>query len=75
MTQQISGILDAILAAGSQRKLAEELGVTQQAVQQWKQQGFAPRNRVAEIETLYGVERARLLDPRLLVSTPNFTQV
>ena len=66
MENAISGIMDAIISAGSQVKLAEAMGVSQQAVQQWKDQGFVPIGRIAEIEALYGIPRARLIDPQYL---------
>lgn len=65
-TPPLPGILDAVISAGSQTNLALALGVSQQAVQQWVAQGFAPIQRIAEIETLYGIERARLIDPNYL---------
>jgi len=59
-----NGVELAIEAAGGQVKLAEALGVTQQAVSTWLQRGFVPLKRVVEIETLFGVPRARLINPR-----------
>lgn len=67
MTQLLTtGVLDAVMAAGSQEKLAEKLGVTQQAVSKWLRRGYVPLKRAPEIEAQYGVPRARLINPRVL---------
>lgn len=64
----MSGIAAAVAAAGSQEQLAEQLGVTQQAVSVWVTQGWAPRKRAVEIECLTGVPRSSLVDPKILNS-------
>ena len=56
----------AIAAAGGVKPLAKALGVTHQAVYEWKRTGWCPPLRAAEIEMLYGVSRRRLVNPRLL---------
>lgn len=62
----ISGISEAVVAAGNQSELARQLGVTAQAVGQWVKRGWAPTSRIVEIETLYGIPRVRLINPRHL---------
>lgn len=47
----------AVMAAGSQTKLAADLGVTPQAVQQWVEAASVPAKRVLDIERLTGVSR------------------
>lgn len=71
-TTELSGIEQAVAKAGSQGKLAEALGVSQQAVQKWVRRGYVPPGRVVEIEATLGVPRAKLLSPRLadLVELP-----
>lgn len=59
------GIDQAIRMAGSQAKLADALGVTQQAVFKWQKQGYVPVERIAQIADKYGIERTRLIDPDL----------
>lgn len=59
------GIKDVVHIAGGQAALARQLGVSQQAVSKWVQRGFAPVNRVVEIEAQFGVPRHRLIDPKL----------
>jgi len=56
----------ALAAAGSQARLSQALGVSQQAVSKWLQRGWAPAERAAEIEFLYGVPRRKLMNPRLV---------
>lgn len=70
-----TGILDVVVRAGSLQTLAEELGVTYQAIQQWLKVGFVPLSRIAEIQTYYGVPRTELMNPKYLeaLAVPNFT--
>lgn len=65
------GIHAAVTAAGSQQKLAELLGVTQQVISTWCRRGYVPVRRAQEIEATLGVPRSSLISPRLadLVST------
>ena len=60
-----SGIRRAVKLAGNQKKLAEELGVSQQYVSLAVRQGFIAPSRAMEIEALYGIPRYELIDPRL----------
>ncbi len=60
------GIDTAVESAGSQGKLAQQLGVSQQAVGKWVERGYAPLRRAQEIEAVYGVPRAALANPRTL---------
>lgn len=64
-TDEISGIDQAIAAAGGQQGLATKVGCTQQNVSFWRRQGFAPVDRLVEIEQATGVPRALLIDPRI----------
>jgi DNA-binding transcriptional regulator YdaS (Cro superfamily) len=63
--KQMSGVARAIGIAGSQEALAQQLGVSKQAVQKWATRGYVPPGRVVEIEAQYGIARRDLLDPRL----------
>lgn len=65
MSTKQTGVVDAISAAGSQQKLAEALGVTQQAVSIWVRRGWVPLRRAQEIEAQFGVQRSRLINPRI----------
>lgn len=64
---EISGIADAVLEAGSQVKLAQTLGVSQQAISKWVKRGWVPLRRAAEIELRYNVHRSRLANPNILL--------
>lgn len=70
-----NGVLAAAVEAGSLSELARQTGVSPQAVQQWAAQGFVPLNRIAEIESLYGVPRAELMNPKYAaaLAAPNFS--
>ncbi len=60
-----TGIADAVQQVGTQEALAEQLGVSQQAVSIWLRRGWVPLRRAQEIEALTGVGRARLINPRI----------
>jgi hypothetical protein len=59
-------IQTAINAAGGVGPFARALGVTRQAVYEWRRLGWCPPLRAVEIEHLYGVNRRTLMSPRLL---------
>lgn len=57
-------IQEAIDLAGGQRELAEALGVSKQAVNQWVAgHRWVPVARARHIESLYGVPAASLVNP------------
>jgi DNA-binding transcriptional regulator YdaS (Cro superfamily) len=66
MMEPKRGIDDAVEVAGSQEKLAQALGVTQQSVAKWVKRGYAPLARAREVEAMYGVPRKSLVDPRVV---------
>lgn len=59
----MTGMARAILAAGSQGKLAELLGVTQQAVSKWEARGWAPLKRARQIAAAFPIALKELVDP------------
>ena len=61
----LTGIELAVYAAGSQAKLADLLGCSQQNVSSWLRRGYAPPERVVEIEQATGVDRVLLVNPKL----------
>lgn len=61
-----TGIAAAIAAAGTQGKLAQELGVTQPAINKWRKQGWVPLVRAGQIEALYNISRTRLANPKIV---------
>lgn len=73
--KRYTGILDAVVCAGSLQNLSSQLGVTYQAVQQWLKLGYVPLARIPEIESLYGVPRSALMNPKYAaaLAEPNFS--
>lgn len=59
----VEGIRYAIMLAGSQKGLAELLGVSKTAVNRWVRQGYVPDEWVKEIHLMYGIPRVRLCNP------------
>ena len=55
-----TGLQDAIEAAGGASALADQLGVTYQAIWYWMRDGKVPIARVVEVERITGVPRERL---------------
>ncbi len=64
--RQLNGIREAVALAGSQKKLAEALGVRPQSVQVWVKQGYVPNDRIKKLVDLYGIDAVRLCDPALV---------
>jgi DNA-binding transcriptional regulator YdaS (Cro superfamily) len=62
----MNGVQKAIKEAGGQTKLANQLGISQQAISIWKRQGFVPISRIVEIETQYGVPRSELVSQEIV---------
>lgn len=61
----MTGIQKCITIAGSQKKVAEFLGVSQQAVSEMEAKGYAPTKHIVALESEYGVDRKDLINPRL----------
>jgi DNA-binding transcriptional regulator YdaS (Cro superfamily) len=59
MTTQKDALQRAIKSAGSGIKLAKAIGVSRQAIQQWKRTGV-PAVRCADVERATGISRAKL---------------
>ena len=70
-----SGIEAAIRRAGTQAKLAQLVGVTQQNISVWLRQGYVPLMPALKVEEVTGVSRRRLLRPDIaaLVKTKRAT--
>ena len=61
----MEGLHLAIKTAGSQKKLAEKLNVSQQFISNCVQRGYFPIARAVEIEEKLGINRLTLIDPRV----------
>jgi len=59
-----NGLLRALLIEGSFSEIGKRVGVSTQAVQQWADQGYVPLNRIPEFESLYGIPRVELMNPK-----------
>lgn len=70
----IKGIHRAVEAAGSQVKLAELLGCTQQLISVWVIRGHAPIGRIIDIENATGIDRKDLINPKLLNLLTHFVE-
>ncbi|MDO6718837.1 YdaS family helix-turn-helix protein [Psychrosphaera sp. 1_MG-2023] len=57
MTPEFKTCVDA--AGGTQKQLAEALGITEQAIGKWKNKKI-PASRIVELENLLGVPRQEL---------------
>ena len=66
MSKKLNGVEKAIENAGGARLFAARLGVSHQAVYQWRKQGWVPDKRVLQVEKLFGIEREELAAPNLL---------
>jgi DNA-binding transcriptional regulator YdaS (Cro superfamily) len=64
--QTMSGIALAVKRAGTQEKLGERLGVSQQAISQWLGQGWVPIKRARVIEREFSIPSALLINPELV---------
>lgn len=60
-----SAVLRVIDAATGGGPLARALGVTHQAVAEWRRQGWMPPKRAVQCEKLYGVPARELVSPKL----------
>jgi len=62
----VTGIKRAVEQAGGAAKLGAALGVSHQAVYVWIRRGWVPNDRAVQIEQLYSIPRADLLNPQIL---------
>ncbi|MCX7283925.1 MAG: YdaS family helix-turn-helix protein [Novosphingobium sp.] len=60
-----SAVLKAITAAGGLAALGRALGVTPQAIQDWRRKGYVPPARAKEIEMQYGIPRNDLVSAKV----------
>lgn len=64
--QETTGVVDVIVAAGGQSALARKVGVSHQAVSRWVKCGWIPVAHIIQVENMFGVPRARLINPKHL---------
>lgn len=61
----MTGIDEAVTAAGGQGPLAEACGVTQSAVSRWVTQGWVPWQKWGVVTRATGVPQERLAHPQI----------
>ena len=61
----MTAVDEAIAKAGSQKALADSLGVTQPVIAHWRKRGWCPVKRARQISEIYGIPCANLLKPDL----------
>ena len=59
----MTGIDRAVMIAGTQKKLAIHLGVSQSAVQVWQTMGYVPKKRGIQLQGMFGIPLHELLKP------------
>ncbi len=68
MSKSRAGIHCAVYLAGSQKALANELGVSNTSVNKWVRQGYVPLERVKQIHKLFPeIPKSSLCDPAFLM--------
>lgn len=60
-----SAVLTAIAKAGGPTAMAKALGVTPQAVWDWRAKGYVPLARAKEIEMQFGIPRGDLVSAKV----------
>lgn len=60
-----SAVLTAIAKAGGPTAMAKALGVTPQAVWDWRAKGYVPPARAKEIEMQFGIPRGDLVSAKV----------
>jgi len=58
----------AIDRGGGIIKFSKAMGVTHQAVYNWRKRGWVPPNRAVTIEAAFKIDRRRLLKPSLVAA-------
>ena len=56
----------AIARGGGIIRFAKAMGVTHQAVYNWRKRGWVPADKALVIETIFGIGREYLMEPRLV---------
>ena len=70
-----TGIGRAIIAIGGQSELARQLGVTQQAINQWYRRGLVPTGRAADVHKLTGVPISELIPRETIIAILDLAQL
>lgn len=70
--QRVEAIDEAIDKGGGVIRFAKAMGVTHQAVYNWRKRGWVPPERAVIIEAVFKIDRNRLMNPDLVrvLNTP-----
>lgn len=70
--QRVEAIDEAIDKGGGVIRFAKAMGVTHQAVYNWRKRGWVPPERAVVIEAVFKIDRNRLMNPDLVrvLNTP-----
>lgn len=60
MKKKLTQTRKVVLACGGAKRVAQDLGVTQQSIYHWMQTDRVPPKRVNQMAKLYGVNRSDL---------------
>lgn len=70
--ERIVAIDLAIERGGGIVRFAKSMGVTHQAIYNWRKRGWVPPERAVIIESIFSIDRSKLMNPDLVraVNTP-----
>ncbi len=71
---RVAAIDEAIKRGGGIVAFSKAMGVTHQAIYNWRNRGWAPLERAIAIEAVFGINRYETLDPsaaRVLIASPD----
>jgi transposase-like protein len=71
---RVEAIDEAIKRGGGIVAFSKSMGVTHQAVYNWRNRGWAPLERAIAIESVFGINRYETMDPsvaRVLTASPD----
>jgi hypothetical protein len=70
--QRVEALDEAIAKGGGIIRFAKAMGVTHQAIYNWRKRGWVPPERAVVIEAIFKIDRNRLMNPDLVraLNTP-----
>jgi transposase-like protein len=71
---RVAAIDEAVRRGGGIVAFSRRMGVTHQAIYNWRNRGWAPLQRAIAIEAIFGINRYETMDPsaaRVLAASPD----
>ena len=71
---RVAAIDEAVKRGGGIVAFSRRMGVTHQAIYNWRNRGWAPLQRAIAIEAIFGINRYETMDPsaaRALIASPD----